>query len=230
MGSQVAWLGRMLVVLAATSGCATRGEDRPVTQSEKSELGASLDAEIARLHADPLAVVGFGGKAYMPYHLGGDWGLVTTVDGHATVRLLAEARDRGNPIAVRLAALHVLAFREDPAVDDALIACLTDPELRGLAAYLLGRIDFKGYPRRDRATAAIVDALRAHLGDGASYDDPWYRRTFLVSDLVLAAILRLTGPEQYTFTQPDVAEWIGWDLPHFTDAEREQLTAQVRKR
>jgi hypothetical protein len=196
-------------------------------ETKTGDLDTQLESEIARIHADPLAIVGFGGKSFMPYELAGGIGLVTSVDRRVTPRLLADARNPQVTRTARLALLHVMAFREDPDVDRALIACLDDPELRGLAAFLIGRIGFKGYPKRERDTPALLAALGAHLDDAGMTADPWYRKSFRISDFVLGAVIRLVGPERFRFGAPDLAEFVGWELPRWNDAERTSLTTQA---
>jgi hypothetical protein len=184
------------------------------------------EGELDAIRANPGESVGFGEKAYLPYEPSVAHFLVTSDDAAVTERILAElrgARDRVH----RLALLHVLGKRSDPEVDAALLAMLEDPELRATSAYLLGRAGFKGYPARPRDVEAIRGALRRHLSDDGVFEDPFYRRSFRTQDFVLAAFVRLTGPERFRFADPHLADMIGHGLPAFTDATRADLLAQA---
>lgn len=195
----------------------------------KPALAAPLEAELAAVRADPLDAVGFGDKAYMPYELRRGRALASAAEPEVTARLAAEAGDASAPLPYRLATLHILAQRDDPAVDAALVAALATDELRPVAAYLLGRIGFKGYPHRPRAVEPLLAALRPYLADAGHFTDPWYRRGIPTRDLVIGACVRLAGVERFTFPSAGMENAIGYDLPEWSDAERGALLEQLRR-
>lgn len=188
----------------------------------------ALEAELDSIRADPGESVGFGEKAYAPYEPNVAHFLIARDDPAVTERLLAEIRGSDDRL-YRLALLHVLGKRADPTVDAALLATLDDPDLRATSAYLLGRAGFKGYPERRRDVAAIRAALRHHLLDDGEFEDPFYRRRFRTQDFVLAAYVRITGPERFRIADPDLADMIGQALPAFDDAVRADLLAQAQQ-
>jgi hypothetical protein len=101
--------------------------------------------------------------------------------------------------------------------------------VRPLAAYLLGRPGFKGYPARDRKSVApLLRALAAYLDDAGRYDDPWYQHAYATGDLVLAAFVRLAGVDRFVFTTPEDRDFLGYAL-HFPDGERAGLRAQAKQ-
>jgi hypothetical protein len=191
-------------------------------------LPPALEAELDAIRKDPGESVGFGEKAYIPYEPNSAASLIGSDDPRVTARLLAEARGPGDRV-YRLAVLHVLGKRTDPTVDAALVALLDDPTLRATAAYLLGRVGFKGYPPRQRDIAAIRAVLRRHLDDTTMLDDPFYRRTFRTQDFVLGAYIRVTGPDKFRIASPSVVDLIGLGLPELTDAMRADLLAQAKQ-
>ena len=196
--------------------------------SREPRLPDDLEAELDAIRADPGESVGFGEKAFLPYEPNVAHWLVTSDDPAVTERLLAEAtgdRDR----VFRLAVLQVLGKRSDPTVDAALLTTLEDPELRATSAYLLGRPGYKGYPARPRGERAIRAALRRHLDDDGTFDDPFYRRTFRTQDFVLAAFIRVTGPERFRIPDTAFAELIGYTLPEFDAETRADLLAQAKR-
>ena len=184
-----------------------------------------LEAELDAIRADPGESVGFGEKAFLPYEPNVAHWLISSDDPAVTERLRGELSGDDDRV-YRLAVLHVLGKRADPGVDAALIAALEDPELRATAAYLLGRAGFKGYPERPRDVAAVRAALRRHLADDGTFADPFYRRSFRTQDFVLAAFVRVTGPERFRIGDKHLAELVGYSLPAFSDATRADLLAQ----
>ncbi len=191
-------------------------------------LPEELEAELEAIRADPVESVGFGEKAFIPYEPNVAHWLVTSDDPAVTERLLAEAT--GDPDRVfRLAVLQVLGKRSDPTVDAALMTTLEDPELRATSAYLLGRPGYKGYPERPRDGEAIRAALRRHLDDDGTFDDPFHRRTFRTQDFVLAAFVRVTGPERFRIPDTAFADLIGYTLPEFDAETRADLLAQAKR-
>jgi hypothetical protein len=191
-------------------------------------LPPTLEAEIAGIRRDPLDAVGFGEKAFIPYELRQGGELVRSPDPAVTARLLDEARDSQNDRVARLAMLQVMAQRDDPAVDAALTSAVADPILRPLAGYLLGRIGFKGYPKRERASAPLLRALAPHLEDTGTFDDPWYGKSLRTGDLVLGAFIRIAGPGAFDFAGPGDATYVGYTVLPFADAARRALLAQAK--
>jgi hypothetical protein len=185
-----------------------------------------IQHELDVIRADPVESVGFGDKTYMPYEVNGAEALMSIADPAVTDRLLAEARSDADR-AYRLAVLHVLGRRTDATVDDALLITLRDADLRATSAYLLGRPGFKGYPARTRDMARIRQELRQHLEDDSVFKDPFYKRNFRTQDFVLAAFVRLTGPEHFESLDPDLADLIGYSLPRFGDDVRHRLLSQA---
>ena len=227
---------RLLAVLLvlACSACGTDSSTMTPASPTPSPpphaaLPEPLETELAAIRADPLGSVGYGEKTFTPYEPNEAHALINARDPAITQRLLAgigAAQDR----VLQLALLHVIGKRADDTVDAALLTALKDPQLTATAAYLLGRAGFKGYPRRPRGDLdAICAALKRHLDNDTPFDDPFQRSTFRTGDFVLAAYIRLTGPSQFTFDDPDTASVIGYTLPNFTAAERKDLLAQARR-
>jgi hypothetical protein len=195
----------------------------------KQALAPALEAELDAVRRDPVEANGYGEKVYRPYEPNTGESLIGSDDPAVTAQLLAEAQGRSHR-AYRLAVVHLLGMRARPDIDSALISLLGDFDLRATAAYLLGRAGFKGYPTRQRDEAAVVAALRQHLDDTSTFDDPFYRRTFRTQDFVLGALVRLLGPERFKTSDPRVEDQIGYALPWWSDAIRTELLAQVRTR
>jgi hypothetical protein len=195
----------------------------------KQALAPALEAELDAVRKNPVEAIGYGEKVYRPYEPNTGESLIGSDDPAVTTRLLAEARGGGDR-AYRLAMVHLLGMRAGTDVDPALITLLGGRDVRATAAYLLGRAGFKGYPTRQRDEAAVVTALRQHLDDTSTFDDPFYRRTFRTQDFVLGALVRLLGPERLKTSDPRVEDQIGYALPWWSDAVRTELLAQVRTR
>jgi hypothetical protein len=191
-------------------------------------LPDDLEAELEAIRADPGESVGFGEKAFIPYEPNVAYFLITSDDPAVTERLLAEATGDGDRV-FRLAVLHVLGKRSDQTVDAALMTTLDDPELRATSAYLLGRAGYKGYPERSRDERAIRESLRRHLDDDGTFDDPFYRRSFRTQDFVLAAFVRVSGPERFRIADDVLADLIGYTLPEFDADTRADLLAQAKQ-
>lgn len=191
-------------------------------------LPSALETELDTIRKDPRESVGFGEKAYIPYEPNSAPSLIGSDDPMVTQRLRAEARSPGDRV-YHLAVLHVLGKRADSTVDAALISLLDDPELRATAAYLLGRVGFKAYPQRVRDVAAVRTGLRRYLDDTTTFEDPFYRKTFRTQDFVLAAYVRVTGPERFRISSPVVVDLIGLSLPELTDDTRTDLLAQAKQ-
>jgi len=194
----------------------------------KPTLPEALEAELAAIRDDPVESVGFGLKAYLPYEPTGAQSLMNSDAPAVTKRLLAEASGAGDT-AYRLAVLHVLGKRTDATVDAALIQLLADDALRATAAYLLGRVGYKGYLPRTRDVAAVRTALRAHVKDKTTFTDPFYQKTYRTQDFVLAAYIRVTGPSRFTFANSSLEDLIGLGLPEFSDHVRADLLAQIER-
>jgi CRP-like cAMP-binding protein len=140
--------------------------------------------------------------------------------------------EREPPVALELLRLcgQRLRWTSGLLEDAALISLLGAPDLRATAAYLLGRAGFKGYPTRQRDEVAIVAALRQHLDDTSTFDDPFYRRSLRTQDFVIGALVRVRGPERFKTSDPRVEDQIGFALPWWSDAVRAELLAQARSR
>jgi hypothetical protein len=220
----------LLALVLLLSGCPGASGPAQSTQppAMQPELLDALEAELAAIRANPGESVGFGEKSYVPYEPNVAHGLITISDPEVTERLRTEL-DGSDDRVYRLALLHVLGKRSDATVDDVLIGALEDPELRATSAYLLGRPGFKGYPDRPRDPDAVVAALRRHLDDDGTFEDPFYRRSFRVQDFVLAALIRLIGPDRFHFEHPGLADNVGYELPRFGDEDRADLLAQVER-
>jgi hypothetical protein len=217
-------MGTLLALVLAILGCGGCGTPRHAAPM-KPDLPPALEEELAAIAADPGASVGYGLKAFLPYYPNAAKFLISYDDPAVTERLMAEMD--GASRVHKLALLQVLGRRSDPTVDDALLKTLEDPELRATSAYLLGRPGYKGYPGRERDVSAIRAALKRHLTDDSTFEDPFYDRTFRTQDFVLAAFVRLTGPERFRFADPDAAELIGYELPAFDEATRAGLLEQA---
>jgi hypothetical protein len=192
-------------------------------------LSGPLEAELAGIRKDPSEAVGSGEKAYIPYEPIGSDGLQRDRDPAVTDRLLAEVLAPSDR-TYRLAVLHVLGKRSDPKVDPALITALDDAALRAMAAYLLGRPGFKGYPARPRDLAVVRAALRKYLDDTTTFDDPFNRKkTFRTQDFVIGAYVRLTGVEKFTIPDREVYDLIGQGLPNFGADLRASLLARCKE-
>jgi hypothetical protein len=192
-------------------------------------LTPALEAELDAVRKDPVEAIGYGKRVYRPYEPNTGESLIGSDDPTVTARLLAEAQSGGDR-TYRLAVVHLLGMRAGPDVDAALISLLGAPDLRATAAYLLGRAGFKGYPTRQRDEVAIVAALRQHLDDTSTFDDPFYRRSLRTQDFVIGALVRVRGPERFKTSDPRVEDQIGFALPWWSDAVRAELLAQARSR
>jgi hypothetical protein len=193
----------------------------------KPALAPALEAELQAIRKDPAESIGYGAKVYRPYEPNTGESLIGSDDPAVTTRLLAEAKGGGDRV-YRLVMVHLLGMRAEASVDAALIKLLGDHEVSATAAYLLGRAGFKGYPTRARDKAAVVAALRQHLDDSSTFEDPFYRKTFRTQDFVLGALARILGPEQFKTSDTRVEEQIGYALPWWSDPVRAELLAQVR--
>lgn len=188
-----------------------------------------LETELSKIRDSPATAISAStGKAWLPYDrvLGDD--LAHSDDPDVTARLIAEALHENNERTFRLAMLQFLGWRSDAGADDALILALSDPVLRALAAFLLGRIGYRGYPQRDRPSRRILTALKPHLDDDRPYRDPWYDETWLTSDFVIAAFVRVAGVDRFRFVDDGNKNWIGMELPSFHAAERDNLRSQCK--
>ncbi|MDZ4718052.1 MAG: HEAT repeat domain-containing protein [Roseiflexaceae bacterium] len=191
-------------------------------------LPKGLEAELATIQRDPGESIGFGEKAYLPYEPNEGMGLISSDDPIVTKRLLAELHDSGDR-AYRLAVLHILGKRADATVDAALITTLGDPALRATSAYLLGRMGYRGYPTRQRDPQVVRAALQKWLDDTTTFDDPFYHRTYRNQDFVLAAYIRVSGPERFQGLNELQSDLIGYTLPKFTDQARTDLLNQAKQ-
>ncbi|MCC6996743.1 MAG: hypothetical protein IT370_19175 [Deltaproteobacteria bacterium] len=201
------------VRLLALVGVLSCGGKRSPHPAPGPRLTGELEAELAAVQAAPLDAIGNGGKSTLPYVLRrGDKLALAGPDGVA--RLLNESADARLPRAARLAMLQILGYSTDGGADAALIQALNAPVLRPLAAYLLGRARRWGYPERPRDRHAILRALRPHLEDATTYDDPWRASDPVTTgDLALAAFVAVAGPAR--FVETGVSESIGLGMPHF---------------
>lgn len=221
----------VLCIAGSCHGAAAQARPQPgpevseMKPQSKVTLSEDLEAELAQIAADPQDAIGSGEKAYAPYEPRVGTGLTRSVEPGITQRLLAEARDASHPLAYRLAMLHLIALREDAEADPALIAALDAPELRGTAAYGLGRMGFKGYPRRARDQEAVLRALYPHTRDAMTFRDPWLGVTLRNQDLVLAACARVAGVESLTLGPGVDVDFLGYELPAFSDEVRAALLA-----
>ena len=191
-------------------------------------LRDALDAELEAIQADPLGAVGFGEKAYLPYSTTTGQGLISAPDPEVT-SMLGDAIDHADDPIVALALLHIIGQRSDDRVDDILLQALDAPPLSPTAAYLLGRVGYRGYPDRERDEAAVIGALRHHLDDGAEFTDPFLQKTFRRQDFVIGALVRLLGAERFTGIDDRQAPMIGLALPDFADAQRAHLLRQLAR-
>lgn len=192
----------------------------------KPILPEALETELAAIGDDPGESVGFGLKAYLPYEPTGSQALMNSDDTAVTDRLLAEAGGTADTV-YRLAVLHVLGKRTDATVDAALIQLLADDALRATAAYLLGRVGYKGYLPRARDVDAVQTALRAHVKDSTQFTDPFYQTMYRTQDFVIAAYIRVMGTSRFTFADSTLEDLIGLGLPEFPDDVRAGLLAQI---
>lgn len=223
----------LVAVWIALLGCSP-GEQPGALEAERPRqkdrvmsdtLSPGLEAELAAIRKDPGESVGFGFKADIPYVPNRADSLIASREPGVTERLVAEVRAPGDRV-YRLAVLHVLGKRADTVVDVALIGFLEDPELSAIAAYLLGAAGYREYPARARDAGAVRAALRRHVDDSSTFADPFYRKSFRTQDFVIAAYVRVAGPDGFTLANPDL---VGHGLPAFSDAEREVLLAQIKK-
>jgi len=194
-------------------------------------LRRALEAEIETIRTDPSGAVGFGEKAYLPYMTTTGQGLVAAPDSEVTQLLsdaITQTADADDPVAA-LALLHVIGQRDDDLVDEVLIRALGSPTLMPTAAYLLGRVGYRGYPSRSRDEAAVTRALRIHLDDPGDFVDPFLGRTFQGRDFVIAALVRLLGVERFTGVDERQAPMVGLALPDFSDAQRTELVEQLTR-
>lgn len=224
-GLAIAWSGSCHGAAPQARRLQSSPEVSEVKPQSKVTLSEDLEAELAQIGADPQDAIGSGEKAYMPYEMRAGAGLMRSVEPEITQRLLSEAKDTRRPLAYRLAMVHLIALREDAEVDPALIAALDAPELRGTAAYGLGRMGFKGYPRRARDQGMVLRALREHTRDTFTFRDPWLRVMLRNQDLVLAACARVAGIESLALGPGVDVDFLGYELPAFSDEVRAALLA-----
>jgi hypothetical protein len=218
-------MGALVIALVALASF-SYGSAKPAAAHLKPELPPALEKELRAIAANPGASVGYGLKAYLPYYPSAGRFLISYDDPAVTRRLVAEMNGAGR--VHKLALLHVLGMRSDPTVDAALLKTLEDPELTATSAYLLGRAGYKGYPDRKRNLAAIRTALRRHLDNKGTFQDPFYHQEFRTQDFVLGAYIRLVGPGRFHFADPDEADLIGLALPDFDAATRAALLEQAK--
>lgn len=198
-------------------------------QKHQPRLDDHLEAELDLAHKDPIKLIGFGDKAWLPYYLNLANDLAYSDNPRVTARLQAEVMDEKMPRIFRLAILQLLGWRSDKMVDEVLISSLTDSTLRPLAAFLLGRIGYKGYPKRDRQARQILTALKQYLDDASTYRDPWYDKTYHTADFIIAAFIRIAGEDKFHFADKEKhGNWIGLELPEFDLAERNNLRSQCK--
>ncbi len=162
-------------------------------------LRHALEAELEAIRADPLGAVGFGEKAYLPYSTTTGQGLISAPDPEVT-SMLGDAIDDADDPIVALALLHIIGQRSDDRVDDILLQALDAPPLSPTAAYLLGRVGYRGYPDRERDETIVIGAL-----------------------------VRLLGAERFTGIDDRQAPMIGLALPDFADAQRAHLLRQLAR-
>ena len=140
----------------------------------------------------------------MPYGVGVAHFLVSYDDPAVTQRLLAEMH--GADRVLKLALLHVLGMRADPTVDAALRDTLRDPRAdrdervpaRALRAT-------RAMPTAPSTSTPTAPRCATDSTTTRTFDDPFYHRSFRTQDFVLAAFIRLTGPDRFTFPDPDLA-------------------------
>ncbi|HEX8111744.1 MAG TPA: hypothetical protein VF516_28630 [Kofleriaceae bacterium] len=214
-----------IALLRCSPGAPEPEQPREKGRVMSDTLSPALDAELAEIRKDPGESVGFGFKADIPYVPNRADSLIASREPGVTERLIAEVHGPGDRV-YRLAVLHVLGKRADAAVDAALVGLLDDPELCATAAYLLGAAGYREYPARARDTEAVLAALRRHVDDASRFVDPFHRKSFRTQDFVIAAYVRIAGPDRFTLANPDL---VGHGLPAFTDAERAALLAQIGK-
>ena len=214
-------------VLACCCGCGSMTTEGRQQQEPRPQLPPSLEAELDTIAADPANAVSSGLKAFVPYGVGAAHSLAGYDDPAVTQRLLADMR--GADRVHKLALLHVLGMRADPTVDAALRETLRDPQLTATSAYLLARPGYKGYPDRPVDADADRAALRERLDDDTTFEDPFYDRSFRTQDFILAAYIRLVGPDRFEFRDPGLEPLIGYELPRFDDATRADLLEQARR-
>jgi hypothetical protein len=222
----------VMALALASAGCHDRNLAPEASHREAPSMTLSddLERELRAIRADPIDAVGLGDTGYLPYVLRRGEPLTHSDEPAVTARLASAIADRSAPPTERLALLQVLGLRGDPSVDGALIDALADPALRPLAAYLLGRAGFKGYPRRARSTRAALAGLAAQLDDGGEFHDPWHDQSLHTQDLVVAAFIRIAGPERFDLSALDRprAEMIGYELAALDPASRSSLVAQCK--
>jgi len=178
--------------------------------------------------------IGDGGRVYYPYSLRGSvLKLATTLKQPLNVYARA-LQSQTKPARTEIA-LFLIASTDDARADDLLVAALEKSHSRARAAYLLGAIGGKGWPKRQRDTARILTALAPHVHDNSAYHDPYYTKTsFQVGDFVKAAYIRIAGVDKFPQVKnlqglPDdpTGHFIGLELPTFTAADRSRLDAAV---
>ena len=221
-------MARLLLLALVLAGCGGAAHREPAKVDVQPQLVTEIDDELAAIRADPAASVGFGEKSYVPYEPNVARALITVPDPEVTARLRGEIERADDPV-YKLALLHVLGKRADAGVDAVLLKTLDDPRLTATSAYLLGRPGFKGYPDRPRdaaATEAIEAALRRHIHDSGTFEDPFYGQSFRTQDFAIAALVRLLGPGRFQFDNPDLADNIGYDLPDL-GPDRDGLLRQL---
>ena len=70
----------------------------------------------------------------------------------------------------------------------------------------------------------------AQLDDGGEFHDPWRDQSLHTQDLVIAAFVRIAGPERFDLSALDRprAEMIGYEPAELDPASRSSLVAQCK--
>ena len=133
----------------------------------------------------------------------------------------------------RLTLLVLLALQDDPRVDQILRERLSEERDRAPAAYLIGVIGTRGWPRRTRDVPSLVRPLQALFDDESEWNDPVHGEALAVCDIALAAVVRMVGPDRFPWLaaidddRPETSKLIGLELARFTPEQRSALKRTV---
>ena len=147
---------------------------------------------------------------------------------------LAMRTPQSDPLLVELS-LVLLGLIRDPQVDRLLLQLLHQADLRPKALYLLGCINGKGWPYRERNEDRLLRRIYPFCFENTTYLDPWYNQTFYVSDFALGAFIRIAGKAHFPIVDywrsrgdwPH-AEFIGLALPDWDEPTRQRLQREAK--
>ena len=219
---------KIIVLLAAIiilTGCV---DPQPSTPTSTPTPIVSIEKLLSDLDADKDFT--FGYKSYYPLTASPAMSQLISIGPGALPDILKRMETSEDP-QYRKALLFVIAQIDDPRSEEALISGLEDEDLNGLSAYLLGNYYYRPpageYNKPDkflRNKGKVINALFPLLRNNKEYPikADRFEANPQVGDLAIASYIRIGGVENFAIDQYKYS-WIGWDIPEFTEKEREVL-------